>query len=81
VQSVILSNPGTAVLAINSITIGGVNVTNFAQTNDCGSSLASGATCTINVTLKPKAPVALSAKVVVSDAVGTQNVTLSGSGT
>jgi FtsP/CotA-like multicopper oxidase with cupredoxin domain len=43
---VTLSNPGTAPLTINGISAGG----RFSQTNNCGSSLAIGATCTINVT-------------------------------
>ena len=46
-QPVALSNSGSAPLTINSITASG----DFAQTNDCGSSLAAGASCTINVHL------------------------------
>ena len=79
-QTVTLSNPGNGALAISSITIGGNNVTNFLQVNDCGANLAAGASCTISVTLKPKAPVALSAQVWVIDSLGTQKVSLSGSG-
>jgi FtsP/CotA-like multicopper oxidase with cupredoxin domain len=43
-----LSNPGTAPLTIAGISTGGSN--RFSQTNNCGGSLAIGATCTINVT-------------------------------
>jgi Abnormal spindle-like microcephaly-assoc'd, ASPM-SPD-2-Hydin len=79
-QSVTLTNPGSTALAISSIVMGGTNVTNFAQTNDCATSLAAGASCTIKVTLTPKAAVPLSAKVLVNDAVGTQTIDLIGSG-
>jgi hypothetical protein len=46
-----LSNAtGTAALTINGISFGGANPRQFTQTNNCGGSLAIGATCTINVT-------------------------------
>jgi FtsP/CotA-like multicopper oxidase with cupredoxin domain len=52
-QAVTLSNTGTATLAINGISLGGTNPGQFAQTNGCGTSLAAGASCTINVTFTP----------------------------
>ncbi len=54
-QAVTITNPGPAPFAITRIAIGGANPTSFGQTNDCGSSLAAGATCTINVTFNPMA--------------------------
>jgi len=48
-QAVTLSNTGTAPLAISSITTSG----DFAQTSNCGGSLAAGTSCTINVTFTP----------------------------
>src|SRR5262249_40505030 len=48
-QGVTLSNFGTAALAIGAIAAIG----DFAQTNNCGTSLAVGASCTINVTFTP----------------------------
>jgi len=48
-QTVTLSNTGTA--AATSV---GVSVTgDFAQTNTCGSSIAAGASCAVNVTFSP----------------------------
>ena len=44
-----LSNNGTASLAISGISV----VDPFIQTNDCGASLAIGATCTIHVSFAP----------------------------
>jgi hypothetical protein len=50
---VTLKNSGTSTLTITGIAITGTNAGNFAQTHDCGSSLAAGASCTINVTFAP----------------------------
>lgn len=75
-QTVTLSNKGIGPLAINSITIGGVDAAEFAQTNTCGTSLAVGANCTIDVTYKPGAAGAKSATLVVSDGGGNQTLAL-----
>jgi hypothetical protein len=48
-QMVILTNTGNAPLNITSI----VPSANFADRNNCGSSLAAGASCTIGVVFKP----------------------------
>src|SRR4029077_3778512 len=53
VQSANLSNTGTAALTITSIGFTGANASEFAQTNNCGSSLAVNANCTISVTFTP----------------------------
>jgi hypothetical protein len=50
-QAVTLSNTGGAPLVISSITASG----DFAQTNTCGTSVAPGGSCTINVTFTPVA--------------------------
>ncbi len=54
-QPVTLSNTGNAALSISSIVISGVSVNDFKETNNCGSSVAAGASCTINVTFSPTA--------------------------
>jgi hypothetical protein len=46
-----LTNSGSAVLTIKSISTGS---NRFNQTNNCGTSLAIGASCTINVTFRPQ---------------------------
>ena len=48
---VTVTNPGPNAAAIGSITAGG----DFAQTNDCGTVLAVGASCTVEVTFTPTA--------------------------
>jgi hypothetical protein len=77
-QSITLSNYGTGTLSITSITASA----NFGQTNTCVSALASGASCTINVTFTPNASGNLNGTIsVTDDASGSpQIVSLSGTG-
>lgn len=79
---VTLSNTGTASMAITSITLSGTNASNFAQTNNCGTSLAAGANCAINITFTPSATGTRTATLsVVDNASGSpHNVSLSGTG-
>jgi hypothetical protein len=82
-QPVTLSNlSGTTTLNIASITITGPAHSNFAQTNNCGSTLSPGANCTINVTFTPSAKGSRQARMSINDdGGGLQNVSLSGAGT
>lgn len=78
-----LTNFGTAPLTINNISIGGANASRFNQSNNCGSTLAVGVSCKINVTFTPqKAGTAYSATLQISDnAPGSpQTATLTGTG-
>ncbi len=82
-QTVTLSNTGTAVLTISKISITGTDTNDYLESNNCGSTVAVGSSCTISVVFKPKArgsrPAALS---VFDNATGSpQSVTLSGTGT
>jgi beta-propeller repeat-containing protein/centrosomal CEP192-like protein len=82
-QTATLTNSGSSALPISSISISGTNAANFSQTNTCGSSLAAGLACTIDVTFKPTATSAESAtlKIADTDPSSPQTVTLSGTGT
>ncbi len=82
-QPVTISNTGNASLSISSIAITGTNSGDFAETNNCGTSLAAGANCTINVTFTSTATGTRTATLAVSDnASGSpQTVSLSGTGT
>jgi hypothetical protein len=62
-QSVTLSNTGSASLSITGISISAP----FAQTNNCGSSVAAGGNCIINVTFAPTASGTASGTLAVSD--------------
>ena len=52
-KTITLRNTGVTVLPIMSVAIGGTNPLQFAQTNNCGASVAVGAACAIKVTFKP----------------------------
>jgi hypothetical protein len=82
-QQVILKNGQASALTINSIFGGGTNPGDFRQTNNCGSGLAQGASCTINLTFIPTAIGTRSATLSVSDNAtnSPQMVVLSGTGT
>ncbi|WP_299697540.1 FG-GAP-like repeat-containing protein [Hydrocarboniphaga sp.] len=77
-QSVTLSNTGNGVLQIASLTISG----DFSKTSDCGTTLAPGAACTINVSFTPQAAGARSGALTLSSNVATSpdTVSLSGNG-
>jgi len=81
-QPVILNNGDSNAITINSIGFGGTDPGDFKQTNDCGSSLAAGSSCTINVTFDPTATGSRSAILNVSDTdpSSPQSVNVSGTG-
>jgi Abnormal spindle-like microcephaly-assoc'd, ASPM-SPD-2-Hydin len=81
-KSATLTNTGTIAVAISSIAIMGTDPADFAETNDCPSSLNAGAKCTITVTFAPQVTGGLSASVTVTDnATGSpQTIALTGSG-
>ncbi len=62
-QSVTLTNGGNATLNISSYATSG----DFAQTNTCGSSVATGANCTISVTFTPTAVGTRTGSVTITD--------------
>ena len=78
-----LSNPGTAPLTITSISVTGTNASSFGQTNNCGASLAAGASCTITVTFTPASAAALTAAISVADSASgsPHSAALTGTGT
>jgi len=61
VQTATLSNTGGVPQGISSFGFFGPNISSFSQTNNCGVSLAAGASCTISITCTPSATGALSA--------------------
>ncbi len=75
-QSVTLTNVGAAALALGPISTTG----NFAQTNDCGTSLAPGGRCTVMVTFNPMASGTLTGALTIVAAGSMVAVPLSGSG-
>jgi len=77
-QTVTLSNTGSSALTIASI----VSTGDFAQLNTCGTSLAAGASCAINVTFTPTAAGSRTGSITITDnaASSPQIVSLGGSG-
>lgn len=77
-QTVTVSNTGESLLTVGTIAITG----EFAQTNNC-TTVAPGASCTINVTFSPKEPAPLTGTLTIPhDAAGSPaTVTLAGTGT
>jgi hypothetical protein len=81
-KTVTVTNNLSTSLSISSIGFTGTNPGDFAQTNTCGTSLASLAKCTISVTFTPKATGSRSASLTIADSANTspQTLSLSGSG-
>jgi N-acetylneuraminic acid mutarotase len=82
-QIVTLTNSGTAALSVTGISLTGTNASAFAESNTCGSSLALGAGCAINVTFSPTSAGSFTALLTVADNAGgsPQTVVLNGTGT
>jgi hypothetical protein len=75
---VTLTNTGTQTLAVSSIAVSG----DFSQTNTCGTSVATGASCAIGVAFTPTAAGSRAGAVTITDnASGSpQLITLTGTG-
>src|SRR5437879_10274261 len=54
-QAITVTNTGTVTLTFTSIRTAGTNANQYIQNNNCGTSLAAGAFCTVNVTFAPTA--------------------------
>ena len=82
-QTVTVKNIGSTTLAISGVTLTGSNAGDFAQTGTCGSSLASGASCTVSVTFTPTALSNRYGTLTIGDngAGGPHTVSLTGTGT
>jgi parallel beta-helix repeat protein len=76
-QNVTVTNPTASAAPVSSITAGG----DFAQTNNCGSSIAANGSCTVSVTFSPTVSGARSGSLTVNAGGVTDTVSLSGTGT
>jgi hypothetical protein len=52
-KTITATNTGSATASITSISVTGTNANQFTESNNCGSTLAINASCTISVTFKP----------------------------
>ncbi len=82
-QTIVLTNTNASALSISGIAISGAQSGDYAETNNCGASLASGTTCTIAVTFTAQAAGTRNATVLITDnAINSpQMVSLTGTGT
>src|SRR5256712_675805 len=86
VQTVTLTNSGTATLSITSIALAGLNPGDFAiaagSTSPNGATVVAGASCLLNLTFTPTAASARTATVTITDdaASSPQSVSLTGTG-
>ena len=82
-KTITLTNKGDGAVNITSISITGADPKDFAETNNCGKSVASGASCFIKVTFKPLVKGKRTADFSISDDGGgsPQKVGLTGTGT
>lgn len=78
-QTVQISNPGTATLALNARTISGDASFHVASDN-CVVSLVAGASCAVSVTFAPTVTGARTGTLTWTDALGSRSVSLSGNG-
>jgi hypothetical protein len=72
-QTATLKNTGTANLTITSLALAGTNASSFSQTNTCGSTLAAGASCTVNLLFTPSAAGTFTASLTVTDNSGSSS--------
>ena len=80
-QTLTLTNKSTSAVSLSGISISGTDSSSFAQTSNCGSSVAAGATCSINVTFTPQTTGTLTATLSITPTSGSATqVSLSGTG-
>ncbi|HEX5411659.1 MAG TPA: choice-of-anchor D domain-containing protein, partial [Terriglobia bacterium] len=82
-QAIGLFNGTSTALSITNIAITGANSGDYSQTNNCGTSLAAGASCSMNVTFTPTAAGTRIASLTVTDNAtnSPQTASLTGTGT
>ncbi len=82
-RNITLSSTGSATLSISNIGISGADSSDFSQTNNCGTDVAAGTSCTISVIFSPTSTGTMSASVSIADDASNspQSVSLSGTGT
>lgn len=78
----VMTNSGTGSLSITSISVTGINSTDFPLNHNCPTTLAAGASCTLTIYFKPTATGTRSGQITIKDnaGTGTQTVTLTGTG-
>ena len=81
VKTVNLTNNGGTALTITGVVVSGINRNDFYQSNNCGTSLAAGGTCTINTEVVPASTAVRSATLILTDSAANSPQTISLSAT
>ncbi|MGX6605954.1 choice-of-anchor D domain-containing protein [Micromonosporaceae bacterium Da 78-11] len=76
-QAVTVSNTGTAAATSAAVSVSG----DYSQTNNCGSSIAAGASCTVNVSFRPTASGARTGTLTIASSATNSPTTVALSGT
>jgi len=80
-QAFVVTNNGDAISGVPTVTSGGSHPGDFSNTNNCGSALMPGASCTVNITFRPTAGGLRSATFTVAASPGGSSmVTVTGTG-
>ncbi len=79
-STVLVTNDQTTALTISSVTMEGADPGDFPFKSACKATLLPAADCTISVTFKPSVTGSRTASLMINDSVGTQTVSLSGTG-
>jgi hypothetical protein len=82
-QTVTLTNNSTQPLNITSIALTGANASDFLESDNCGTGLAAGLSCTIILNFRPLAIAARTASLTLTDGASNspQSISLTGTGT
>ncbi len=78
----IMTNSGTGTLSLSAFSVTGTNSTNFSLSQNCGTSLAAKASCTLTIYFRPSGKGTRTGSIVIRDnaGTGTQTVALTGLG-
>jgi hypothetical protein len=79
-QTVTLTNNGPIALTINGVSLGGTEAADFAQTNNCGGTVAAGDSCDLSFTFTPGAEGVRQAEASLDTSANVQTITLLGAG-
>jgi centrosomal CEP192-like protein/lactonase family protein with 7-bladed beta-propeller len=79
-QTFTITNTGTQTLTVSTVAVGGSNLGDFTETNNCIGNVAGGALCTVTVVFQPQAVGQRTATVSMTGNVGIASVALTGTG-
>lgn len=79
VRNITFNNTGTGTLGVQGISVV-AGATDFSQSNNCGTAIAAGASCTISTLFTPAAAGTRSGSIVIASDTGTYSFDLSGKG-